>query len=229
LLVDDGHKVTIVGTAAEALAQCLEQVFDTAIVDLGLPDMDGMELIRRLHKHSPWTLCIVVTAGGAGRRLEAQSAGALWFLTKPFSYQQLQNIIANPASSEAWRAATEEPSCVLDTLYLARWFKAVGPVNAARAIANFEISSKNYRDAMIFALMAKNVPTALKECHRLSGLLSGFGAIKAAAIVDKIHEEMIKSTDFINNIDLYGVKENIDNAIVDVFYELKEWSTARVA
>ena len=79
----DGFDITAVASAANALHV---DRHDIALVDLGLPDGDGIDLCRRLRADSPTTPIIVVT----GRRdeldvVDALDSGADDYVTKPFS------------------------------------------------------------------------------------------------------------------------------------------------
>lgn len=66
---------------AEALAK--EEEFDLALIDLGLPDGSGLEVLRELRKTSPGTLCVITTVVGDDSHIVAAlSAGAQGYLLK---------------------------------------------------------------------------------------------------------------------------------------------------
>jgi signal transduction histidine kinase len=72
------------GSAAEALAEAEASDWDLAFVDLALPDMDGMDLVRELAARRPDLLEVVLTARGSGPSgFAARNAGAYAFLEKP--------------------------------------------------------------------------------------------------------------------------------------------------
>jgi DNA-binding NarL/FixJ family response regulator len=80
---DDRRVAFAVRTAAEALAFVATRPVSLIILDLSLPDLDGVELLRRLRAASPATPCLVFSALGDEQRLfAALRAGALGFLTK---------------------------------------------------------------------------------------------------------------------------------------------------
>jgi DNA-binding response OmpR family regulator len=81
-----GCIVSPVGTAFGALAAATT---DLVLLDLGLPDADGVELCRQLVSLAPRPI-IVVTARGAERaRVEALDAGADDYVVKPFGFAEL--------------------------------------------------------------------------------------------------------------------------------------------
>jgi len=71
--------------------QAAEYPYDLAIVDLGLPKMDGIELIRRLRSDGcSFPLLILTARGGWQSRVEGLEAGADDYVEKPFHMQELQ-------------------------------------------------------------------------------------------------------------------------------------------
>jgi DNA-binding response OmpR family regulator len=85
-----GHRVRWAATAADALARASAERYSLALVDLGLPDLDGVEVIRSLRDLQPGCVVVALTA----RREEvdvvvALEAGADDYLTKPFRLAEL--------------------------------------------------------------------------------------------------------------------------------------------
>ena len=82
MLECDGYRVTEAETGADALALLAVEAFDAVILDLGLPDVDGIELIcaARLQSDPP---AVIVFSGHHGRRAAAEAAGCDAFVLKP--------------------------------------------------------------------------------------------------------------------------------------------------
>jgi len=86
----DGHDVMVVERGARALEQVGEGPVDLVILDLGLPDMDGVEVCRRLRRDDPRLPLLMLTA----RRDELDvvvglDSGADDYVTKPFRLAEL--------------------------------------------------------------------------------------------------------------------------------------------
>ena len=74
----------------EALYLATEYPFDAAIVDLGLPGLSGLEVIRQLRAHGSRLPVLVLTARGRWQdKVEGLEAGADDYLTKPFQAEEL--------------------------------------------------------------------------------------------------------------------------------------------
>jgi len=96
VLKQAGHNVTVAGTAAEGLAAFRAETHDVMLLDLMLPDRDGLDLMRDCLDHAPDANVIVITANGSiNKAVEAMRAGAYDFLVKPFDEQRLLNSVAN--------------------------------------------------------------------------------------------------------------------------------------
>lgn len=89
-LADQGHDVESAGRALEGLELAVKGAPDLVVLDLGLPDMDGTELLRMIRAVSQVPV-IVITARGADETVVATlDAGADDYLVKPFSMPQLE-------------------------------------------------------------------------------------------------------------------------------------------
>ena len=93
----EGYDVHTTGTVRAALATVGEVEPHAAIVDLMLPDGDGLQLTRELKRRDPTIEVIVITAYGSVRRaMEAtKDAGAFYVLEKPFDPDELLGLVRN--------------------------------------------------------------------------------------------------------------------------------------
>ncbi|HSF65289.1 MAG TPA: sigma-54 dependent transcriptional regulator, partial [Paracoccaceae bacterium] len=106
VLIAAGHTVRVAATAAEGLAQFRAVSPRIVLLDLMLPDRDGLDLMADMLRERPGTRVIVITANGSiGKAVEAMRAGAHDFLVKPFDEQRFLAAIDNAAP----RAPAERP------------------------------------------------------------------------------------------------------------------------
>jgi len=89
-LREEGFEVTTAGTASELLAMRPDEEPDAMIVDVGLPDADGRDLVQALRVQGTTTPVIFLTARDAlPDRLAGFAAGGDDYLTKPFAFAEL--------------------------------------------------------------------------------------------------------------------------------------------
>lgn len=90
-----GYQVFGVENAEDALKILDKETIDLALVDLVMPKIDGIELIRRMKSRVPDIVVIVMTAYGTiTSAVEAMRAGAYHYLTKPFQLEDISSLIA---------------------------------------------------------------------------------------------------------------------------------------
>ena len=82
-------RTTGVGTGKDAIAALKAQTFDCTVVDLGLPDMSGMEVIPELRKRTSTPIIVLSVRDGQADKVEAFEAGADDYVTKPFGMPEL--------------------------------------------------------------------------------------------------------------------------------------------
>lgn len=104
-----GFLVTHRLSAAEALASLEHELFDLVVLDLGLPGMDGLQLLQRLRGRGSTLPVLVLTArGGVGDRVAGLNAGADDYLAKPFDPDELEARLRALARRAGLR---DEPQC----------------------------------------------------------------------------------------------------------------------
>lgn len=84
------HAVTLAGTLAQATEHLSDPVPDLVVLDLGLPDGDGLSLLRNLRTWSSLPVLVLSARAHEHDKIEALDAGADDYLTKPFSVGELQ-------------------------------------------------------------------------------------------------------------------------------------------
>ena len=89
-LTESGHVVEAVANAEEALYQTEQFNHDLAMIDLGLPGLGGLELIRQLRARGKTFPILILTARGNWQdKVEGLAAGADDYVVKPFQFEEL--------------------------------------------------------------------------------------------------------------------------------------------
>ena len=107
-LASTGHEAVVVESGNDALSALRESTFDLALVDIGLPDVDGLQLLGELHESTSRLPVVVMTANGSiNTAVEAIQKGASDFLVKPFSAGRLSTTIDNAIEKAQLRSKIE--------------------------------------------------------------------------------------------------------------------------
>lgn len=87
----DGYEVDTCQDGLEALELCSVETYDLILLDLNLPGLDGMEVLRSLRKEDSETSVLILSARGQIQdKVEGLDAGANDYLTKPFHFEELE-------------------------------------------------------------------------------------------------------------------------------------------
>lgn len=88
-MVRTGHATTEAGTAHEALERLREEQPDVVLLDLGLPDRDGLELVPIIKRDASAALIVISAREASEEKVAALDLGADDYLTKPFDTDEL--------------------------------------------------------------------------------------------------------------------------------------------
>lgn len=105
VLGEEGYIVNLAGTGELAMAAFRKKRFDLLVADLRLPDIDGMEVIKKLKEEKPETEVIVITGyGTTAKAVTAMKLGVHDFLPKPFTEDQIKTSIDEALQKRAPKA-----------------------------------------------------------------------------------------------------------------------------
>jgi DNA-binding NtrC family response regulator len=165
LLELEGYDVDSAGSAEEGFLRLGERTFDLVLLDLALPDRNGMEVLQQIRSRDPELSVVMITAYGTlENAVKAMQAGATNFIQKPWDNEKL---LADVRAAVARRRAEEE------NLQLKR---------ALKQRYNFEnIIGKSEAMLRIFDLIAQVAPS------RSTVLLQGESGTGKELIAKAIH------------------------------------------
>jgi two-component system, OmpR family, KDP operon response regulator KdpE len=109
-----GDDVLVAHSGAEAINQVALSGPDLVILDLGLPDLDGLEVCRRVREFSEVPILVLSAYGDERRKVEALDSGADDFVTKPFGMAELEARLRVALRHAAARRGTTETSATLE-------------------------------------------------------------------------------------------------------------------
>jgi DNA-binding NtrC family response regulator len=144
ILYDEGHTVELAENAAQARESRLRQRPDLVLLDIWMPDIDGVSLLKEWSSQGLLNMPVIMMSGHAtvDTAVEATRIGAVDFLEKPITLQKLLKTVAaglaRPVIPASMRSRTERPATPADPVFtqppaLAGGPAAAQPVGAAPA------------------------------------------------------------------------------------------------
>jgi DNA-binding NtrC family response regulator len=110
-----GFDVETFDGGAALLERCSQRRVDVAVVDLKMPELDGLEVLTRLHAQAPEVIVILMTAYGTiATAVAAMRQGAWDFVTKPFEIDELALLIERALDHRGARSDSRELHRLLD-------------------------------------------------------------------------------------------------------------------
>jgi DNA-binding NtrC family response regulator len=111
ILNDEGHNVEVAENAAQARAARLRERPDLVLLDIWMPDTDGVTLLKEWSAIGMLTMPVIMMSGHAtiDTAVEATRIGALAFLEKPITLQKLLKAVENGLARSSMRKLTSPP------------------------------------------------------------------------------------------------------------------------
>lgn len=109
-----GHVVRTAETGREGLAQAAVRAPDVIVLDLGLPDLDGLEVCKRIRTWSDVPIVVLSADGSEDRKVDALDHGSDDYMTKPFGMRELNARLQLALRHHRSAGADGEPPTCLD-------------------------------------------------------------------------------------------------------------------
>ncbi len=107
------YQVGSVETAAAALELVVQNPIDLVIMDVGLPDYSGIELLRRIRAAGRDVKVIVMSGGGSVESADdVLQLGAVAYLLKPFNFQEVLTLVQNALQASSVESPPRVPTGV---------------------------------------------------------------------------------------------------------------------
>jgi len=104
LLQSEGYQVSSAETAMSGLAQLEERPFDLLLLDVSLPDRNGIDMLKDIHRQDPHLPIVLITAYGSIEMARAAfKSGAMDYITKPWSNDELLAQVAQAVEARRLR------------------------------------------------------------------------------------------------------------------------------
>jgi two-component system repressor protein LuxO len=186
-----GYQAEHARNAEEALRLARAAPPDAALIDLRLPDGDGLSVLRQLRRDTPDVAVVVMTAhGSVATAVEAMRAGASDFLVKPFAAERLAVTLANALERAALKREVRDLTAGRPRSGFQGFVGGAASMQAVYRV--LETASQSRATVFITGESGTGKELAAEAVHRLSPRHDGpFVAINCAAIPRDLIESEI--------------------------------------
>ena len=173
---DEGYEIETAYSGQEGLRKARRETFDLMIVDLKMPDISGLDVIKRLKEEQPDTMMIMITGySTVDSATEALKTGAFDYIPKPFTPDEISEVVQKALETKERLAREKREQEALRSLrhveISTSSFEAKPPAEVAESVAQKVGVGK--ATASWFNLMILGI---------LAGVYIGFGAALATLI-----------------------------------------------
>jgi signal transduction histidine kinase/CheY-like chemotaxis protein/HPt (histidine-containing phosphotransfer) domain-containing protein len=186
LLEKMGHAVTLAGDGRAAVQAAAASHFDGILMDVQLPEMDGLEATAEIRRFSPDIPIIAMTAYAMkGDRERCLSAGMNGYVSKPIARGELADALARHCSAPAHPAPPTQPAFDQGEL-----MERVGQDAAllAELLTLFRSDASQKVDELRLALERSDAEACARAAHCMKGMVATFSAHRAFAVSRQIEE-----------------------------------------
>lgn len=194
ILAKAGHRVDIVENGIKAVEAVRRNAYDAVLMDVQMPELDGIEAVRRIRALPP-PLCsvhvIAMTANAmAGARDEYLAAGMDDYICKPVQPVQLLDKLAGlPAAGSLPAPSPIASEPVLDEANLDDLSDAIDVDKTIEFIAVFLADAKDRLEQILGAIAAQDRDATSRYAHSLVSMAGTFGAMQMSALARRLERD----------------------------------------
>ncbi len=232
LLERDGHRVTAVDDGVQAVAAVTGGRFDVVLMDVQMPEMDGLEAartIRALPGPEARIPIIALTATAVPGELErCLTAGMDDFVTKPFVYEALTAVLARHVQGEAPTAALPPettavsgtplpPAHRFDATVITGLEQQLGADTTREICRLFVTQLAERRDRMLERRARSQLREMSELAHAVKGMAANLGFIALQALTQAIERACQDGDD----VTVAVLVDRLDSVIAEALYGLE--------
>ena len=170
-----GYSITTAGSGMEALRRLKEKYYQLVITDMRMPEVSGLDLLRKVKNLAPQTPVILLTAYGTVQNaVDAMRDGAYDYLLKPFSSESLENVVRRALDSAPRKNAKVSHAIITQDPKFSRTLEQAAQAAISNATVLIEAESGTGKE-----LLARMIHMKSPRCP------NSFVAVNCAALPGK--------------------------------------------
>ena len=216
-LLHEGYQVNKAANGRDALKDALENTYDLILLDIMLPGLNGLEVLRRLQKEKPTPVILLTARDAVMDKVSGLDAGAVDYITKPFAIEELlaRIRVALKLHPVVAGAVQQEDSALMVQEGILTW----GPLTLDEPrhqvkYANHEISLTN-REFLMLKTLLENQDIVLSR-DTLLEKVCGYEYMGETNVIDVYIRYLRSKID-----DVFSVK--MIHTVRGVGYVIKSW------
>ncbi|MBL7154408.1 MAG: response regulator [Phycisphaerae bacterium] len=165
ILYEDGFTVTCFATGRRCLKELRSKKCDLLVVDVRMPDMNGIDLLRQAKHIKPWTPALIITGyGDVPTTIRAFKAGAIHFIEKPFEMEVFLTAVRDAIGTMAFSSPLLGiPLTAMEMRVLDLTFEGHSNQEAARLLDRSKRTVEVFRSRIMSKLGVDNVVDLVKR------------------------------------------------------------------
>jgi CheY-like chemotaxis protein len=196
LLERAGYRPDVVGNGLEVLEALERQTYDIVLMDVQMPEMDGLEATRRIRERGPSPFIVAVTANAMqGDREMCLAAGVDDYISKPIRLAELNRVLARcPGPAPHTEDPSESADDVIDASAVSRLREELGsrgPAVISQLFATFFEKSPLLLAGLRRALDSGEEPEARRAAHNLKSNAATLGAVRLTAVCKEVEARVV--------------------------------------
>src|SRR5512136_2604043 len=173
-----GYSVTTAGSGMEALRRLKEKYYQLVITDMRMPEVSGLDLLRKVKNLAPQTPVILLTAYGTIQNaVDAMRDGAYDYLLKPFSSESLESVVRRALDAKTGRNDKSTHAIVTQDPVFSRTLEQASQAACSAATVLIEAESGTGKE-----LLARMIHLKSPRCS------NSFVAVNCAALPESLLE-----------------------------------------
>ncbi|MCR5292686.1 MAG: response regulator transcription factor [Eubacterium sp.] len=202
-LKHDGYEVSKSGNGREALEMAIENDYDLILLDIMLPELNGLEVMRRLSREKSVPVILLTARDAVMDKVSGLDAGAVDYITKPFAIEELLARIrvalklhgtSGGSGSSAGSSAAEKDEGILT------WEKLVLSIPRHEVKYDGHLIELTNREFLMLQTLLQNMDIVLSRDTRLEKVC-GYDYVGETNVIDVYIRYLRSKID-----DEYGVK-----------------------
>ena len=192
LLRRRGHSVDVVGTGRAAVQAVGARSYDVVLMDVHMPEMDGIEATREIRRLPGDKGCVPIIALSASAMREetdaCMAAGMLGHLPKPIDPVALANVLSRYAPAAGPPEASGDATAGIDESYVRLLVDSLGAAKVGQLISELPEHARPHRERLGTARGESDLAPMQAAAHALAGMAANLGLTALAELTGAMAE-----------------------------------------